>query len=187
MRDNKIIRLFTTFFKIGLFTFGGGLAMLPLIQRAVVEKENWITEDEMLEMVAISESTPGPIAINTATFVGYRVAGVAGAIVASLGVVVPSFSIITAIALLLSGNYEIRFLKYAFFGLRAGVIAILINAIVKVYKKSPKGAVEYCIMLFAFLMVAVLKVNVFLTMIVCAVIGLISFTVKNKKVQEETK
>ena len=97
----KALKLFTTFFKIGAFTFGGGYAMIPLIQHEVVDKNEWITDEDILEIVAIAESTPGPIAINSATFVGYRVCGVLGSIAATLGVVVPSFLIMLCVFFLL--------------------------------------------------------------------------------------
>ena len=93
----KALKLFITFFKIGAFTFGGGYAMIPLIQHEVTVKNKWITDDDILEIVAISESTPGPIAVNSATFVGYRVCGVLGSIASTLGVVVPSFLIMLVV------------------------------------------------------------------------------------------
>ena len=121
----RIFTLFTTFFRIGAFTFGGGYAMIPLIQRDVVEKHKWITDDDILEIVAIAESTPGPIAINSATFVGHRVAGFFGAFFATFGVVLPSFVIISLISLLLNEFQSITAVRYAFFGIRAGVLALL--------------------------------------------------------------
>ena len=98
-RIQTLWRVFFTFFKIGDFTFGGGYAMIPLIQRETVEKHGWISEEDILEVVAIAESTPGPIAINAATFIGYRVAGFLGSLCATLGVVSPSFVIILLICL----------------------------------------------------------------------------------------
>ncbi|MBR6199432.1 MAG: chromate transporter, partial [Spirochaetales bacterium] len=98
----KLIDLFLTFLRIGTFTFGGGYVMIPLIQKAVSDDKGWITHDEILEIVAIAESTPGPLAINTATFVGYRIGGVVGAFLATLAVVMPSFVIIVLISTVLS-------------------------------------------------------------------------------------
>ena len=94
----KLWQLFASFFKIGAFTFGGGYAMIPLIQKEAVEKRGWVTDDDILEIIAIAESTPGPIAINSATFVGYRTCGVLGSVCATLGVVLPSFGIILTIS-----------------------------------------------------------------------------------------
>ena len=126
----RLITLFTTFFKIGAFTFGGGYAMIPLIQRETVEKHKWITEDDILDIIAIAESTPGPIAINSATFVGYKTAGFLGAVMATLGVVLPSFCIILVISYVLREFREIKAVQYAFEGIRAGVLALLIKALV---------------------------------------------------------
>ena len=98
---SKILTLFLTFLKIGAFTFGGGYAMIPLIQREIVLRRRWITDDDILEITAIAESTPGPIAVNSATFVGYRVGGLPGAALSTVGVVLPSFVIITAISYVL--------------------------------------------------------------------------------------
>ena len=100
-KTKKIFQLFLVFLKIGAFTFGGGYAMIPIIQKEIVENKKWITDDDILEIIAIAESTPGPIAINSATFVGYRVAGFFGAMLATLGVVLPSFVIILLISFVL--------------------------------------------------------------------------------------
>ena len=113
----KAIQLFLTFIKIGAFTFGGGYAMLPLIQKEIVEKKHWITDNDILEIVAISESTPGPIAINAATFVGFRICGFWGALFATLGVVIPSYLIILIISFVLkefqrNASYINIFLNY---------------------------------------------------------------------------
>ena len=119
-------KVFTTFFKIGAFTFGGGYAMIPLIQRETVDNHKWVTEDDILEIIAIAESTPGPIAINSATFVGYRTCGVLGSVAATLGVVLPSFVIIFAISFVLRQFQELKAVQYAFQGIRAGVMALLL-------------------------------------------------------------
>ena len=142
----RLLTLFITFFKIGAFTFGGGYAMIPLIQRETVEKHKWITEDDILDIIAIAESTPGPIAINSATFVGYKTAGFFGAAMATLGVVLPSFCIILAISYVLREFREIKAVQYAFEGIRAGVLALLIKALVSMYKKCPKGLAAYIVM-----------------------------------------
>ena len=125
----KILTLFLTFFKIGAFTFGGGYAMIPLIQKEVVENKKWITDDDILEIIAIAESTPGPIAINSATFVGYRVCGFWGAFFSTLGVVLPSFVIILIISFILNEFQNIKAVQYAFEGIRAGVLALLVKAL----------------------------------------------------------
>ncbi|MBR6530482.1 MAG: chromate transporter [Clostridia bacterium] len=180
----RVIQLFVTFFKIGLFTFGGGYAMIPLIQKETVETKKWITDDDILEIIAIAESTPGPIAINSATFVGYRVAGFWGSVAATFGVVLPSFTIILAISFVLNEFQHIKAVQYAFEGIRAGVLALIFKALWSMYKKAPKGAVSYVIMALSFVCVAFLKINVLFVIIGCALTGLISSVVLRKKVQK---
>ena len=179
-KKKKLIGLFTAFFKIGAFTFGGGYAMIPLIQKEVVENKKWITDDDILEIVAIAESTPGPIAINSATFVGYRVAGFFGALLATLGVVLPSFVIIIAISFVLNQFSELKAVQYAFFGIRAGVLALIIKAVISMYKKCPKDIISYIIMALAFLIVVFFNVNVLWVIIGCALFGLISFLIAER-------
>ncbi len=173
-RSGELWRLFATFFKIGAFTFGGGYAMIPLIQRETVETRKWITDEDVLEIIAIAESTPGPIAINSATFVGSRVAGVPGALCATLGVILPSFIIILLVARVLDAFQHLRALRYAFFGIRAGVLALILKAFWNMYRKCPKGAVPYCIAAGAFILAAVLKLNVLIVILCCAAAGLVT-------------
>ena len=177
----RILTLLGTFLKIGAFTFGGGYAMIPLIQKEVVEKHKWMTDDDILEIVAIAESTPGPIAINAATFVGYRTAGFFGAFCATVGVVLPSFVIISVISMLLSEYQELRAVRYAFFGIRVGVLGLIVKALISMYKKSSKEAVSYAIMIAGFILVAFLKVNVLLVIIGSAVLGLISSIIASRR------
>ena len=121
----KTLQVFLTFFKIGAFTFGGGYAMIPLIEKETVEKKKWITDDDVLEIITIAESTPGPIAINAATFVGYRVCGFWGALTATLGVVIPSFGIILAISIFFNTFLDIFSVLYSFNCLREGFLALI--------------------------------------------------------------
>lgn len=173
----KALKLFWAFFKIGAFTFGGGYAMLPLIQHEAVQKNGWISDDDILEIVAIAESTPGPIAINSATFVGYRTAGVFGAFCATFGVVLPSFVVISVIARVLRQFQDIKAVQYAFWGIRAGVLALIVKALYNMYKKVEKNAVSYIIMVAALVLTAFLDVNVLLVIVCCAVFGLVSSAV----------
>lgn len=180
-RFQKALSLFVTFFKIGAFTFGGGYAMIPLIQKEIVENKKWITDDDILEIIAIAESTPGPIAINSATFVGYRVCGVLGSAFATFGVVLPSFVIILLISHILRQFQEIQAVQYAFNGIRAGVLALLIKALYTMYKKAPKGLWAYIVMAGAFAVTAFTNVNVLFVIIGCALFGLItSFITKRR-------
>lgn len=179
-----LIKLFWVFFKIGAFTFGGGYAMIPLIQREVVENKKWITDDDILEIVAIAESTPGPIAINSATFVGFKVAGVLGSVAATLGVVLPSFIIILCISFLLDRFSDIKAVQHAFFGIRAGVLALVIKALVTMYKKCPKNIFAYIVMGVAFVLSAIISINIFYVIILCAVFGLVTHLIKLRREQK---
>lgn len=176
--------LFCTFFRIGAFTFGGGYAMIPLIQKEAVEKKGWVTDDDILEIIAIAESTPGPVAINSATFVGYRTCGVLGALCATFGVVLPSFVIILAISYVLKEFQELPVVQYAFNGIRVGVLALLFKALWSMYKKSPKGWVAYVVMAGAFVLTAFFKVSIFLVLVGCAVFGLVTSYAMERRTQK---
>ena len=180
----RIWPLFWTFFKIGAFTFGGGYAMIPLIQKETVENHKWITDDDILEIIAIAESTPGPIAINSATFVGYRTCGFLGAACATLGVVLPSFVIILAISYILTAFQNIKAVKYAFNGIRAGVLALLFKALWTMFKKSPKGWAAYVVMAGAFIATAFLNIPVLYVIIGCAVFGLVTALIAERRAKK---
>lgn len=183
-KNSKILALFLTFLRIGAFTFGGGYAMIPLIQKEIVENKKWLTDEDILEIIAISESTPGPIAINSATFVGKRVAGFFGAFFATLGVILPSFLIIFTISLVLGEFKDIKAVQYAFQGIRAGVLALIIKALWSMYKQSPKNAVAYIVMASAFIITSFLNVNVLLVIIGCALFGLITSIITSRRDKE---
>ena len=170
----KLLQVFWSFFKIGAFTFGGGYAMIPIIQNEAVEKHQWVTDEDILEIVAIAESTPGPIAINAATFVGYRAAGVLGAMCATLGVVLPSFVVILCLSFVLRQFQELQAVRYAFYGIRAGVLALLVKALWTMYKKSSKGWPAYVVIGASFLLTAIFDINVIFVIIGCALFGLIT-------------
>ncbi len=181
----EYVTLFLTFFKIGAFTFGGGYAMIPLIQKEVVDNHKWVTADDILEVIAIAESTPGPIAVNAATFVGYKFGGFWGAFCATLGVVSPSFLIIVLLSSLISRFQDNKVVQYAFFGIRAGVLALIVKALVNMYRKCPKSSVAYCIFAFSFIMVALLNIKAIYVLIACALIGLAaSFVAKRKEAKK---
>lgn len=132
----ELCSLFLAFARIGAFTFGGGYAMLPMLQKEVVEKYHWATEDELMDYFAIGQCTPGIIAVNTATFVGYKTKKVAGAVAATLGVITPSIIIITIIAAFLQNFADLPVVKHAFNGVRACVCVLIFNAVIKLAKKS---------------------------------------------------
>lgn len=169
------LELFLTFMKIGAFTFGGGYAMISVIQKETVEKHRWITDEDILDIVAIAESTPGPIAINSATFVGYQKAGVLGSFFATLGMVIPSFVIISLIAFVLDFFKNSVTLKYAFAGIRAGVLALILKAFVTMFKKCKKTVAAYIIMALAFIAVTVFNFSTILVLLCCGLIGIASF------------
>ena len=170
----RSLRLFVVFFKIGAFTFGGGYAMIPLIQKEVVDNKKWISDSDILDIIAIAESTPGPIAINSATFVGYKVAGFFGSFFATLGVVLPSFVIISVISLILKEFSEFQAVQFAFRGIRAGVLALILKALISMYKQCPKGLISYILMALAFVLAAFTPINVIYILIGCAIFGLVS-------------
>ena len=183
-RYSELWKVFITFFKIGAFTFGGGYAMVPLIQKEAVENHKWITDEDILEIIAIAESTPGPIAINSATFVGYRTCGVLGSVCATLGVVLPSFVLIYAISFVLRQFQELKAVQYAFYGIRAGVLALLCKALWGMYKKNTKNWVAYTVMAGSFILTALVDVSVLPVLIGCAVFGLVTAKYMERRAQK---
>lgn len=143
----QLFQLFITFAKIGSMTFGGGYAMLPFLQREIVEKNKWATEEEIMDYFAIGQCTPGVIAVNTATFIGYKLAGVLGGIFATLGVIFPSLVIISIIAAFIRNFADIEAVQHAMNGIQICVCALILNATIKLAKKSFADA--YCIIIFA--------------------------------------
>ena len=134
----KLTELFTTFAKIGMFTFGGGYAMIAMIDHACVEEKKWITHEELMDMTVVAESTPGPIAINCATFTGYKIAGMPGAVAATLGMIVPSFVIIYLISMFLENFLEVTFVANAFRGIKIAVGLLILDAGINMVKKAKK-------------------------------------------------
>ena len=166
-------QLFAAFLKIGAFTFGGGYAMIPLIQREAVEHRHWVTEADILDVVAIAESTPGPIAINAATFIGQKVAGPAGSFCATLGVVLPSFVIISVLSLVLQAFSSLRVVRYAFWGIRAGVLALILRALVTLFRQCRKDAFALTVMASAFVLVALFGFSAIRVILLCAGAGIL--------------
>ena len=151
-KDNTIIRLlilFLTFLKIGALTFGGGYAMIPIIEEEVTKKRKWISEIEILDIIAISESTPGPIAVNTATYVGYKVGGIAGSIFATLGLAFPSFIIIFVISFFYKDFMQWKVIQAMFKGLKVGVIILLFSAVWKLKKGVKVNAIGVILFVIA--------------------------------------
>lgn len=144
-RLKKILELFLCFLKIGAFTFGGGYAMVSLVQRDMVEKKKWLTDQEMVDVIAIAESTPGVIALNTATYVGAKIAGFWGSLFASIGALLPSVVIILAIYPVIRLFGENQYVKWAFLGIRACVAALILNATYKISKMNEKTVVSFIV------------------------------------------
>ena len=176
-----VLTLFLTFLKIGAFTFGGGYAMISLIQRELVDKRSWITEDDLMEIIAVAESTPGPIAVNSATFVGYRVGGFWGALCSTVGVVLPSFWVIVAISFVLNQFQSLAAVQYAFFGIRAGVVVLLIQALWSMFRQCPKRAVAYVAAAAVFVAVAIFDFEVLLVIVCAAIFGIVDLAIRKAK------
>lgn len=171
MKD--LFRLFMTFFKIGLFTFGGGYAMISLIERDVVIKRKWMTREDMMNIVTIAEATPGPISVNTATFVGTKVKGVLGAFFATLGLVLPSFFIIVAISLILNEVKDIKLVNYALRGIQACVVVLIFNAFIKFFKSMEKSPISIILFIGAFAVSFFTGFNVVFIILIGAAFGLL--------------
>ena len=154
-----LLDLFLTFAKIGVFTFGGGYAMISMIENNCVERKKWITHDEMMNVTVIAESTPGPIAINAATYVGYRQAGILGAVIATLGIVLPSFLIIFALSSLLDHYLEITIIASAFNGIRIAVGILILDAAITMIRKMHKKVLPRAIMVCS--AVVMMLINIF--------------------------
>ncbi len=154
-KKGKILSLFLSFFKIGAISFGGGYAMIALLENEFIEKKGWINKTDFLDMVAISESTPGPVAINSATFIGYKIGGVLGATIATIAVSLPSFISIYIISLFFDRFLSLKYVSYAFKGIQVGVIYLILSAGLKMLKTLEKEPLTY-ILFFSVLFLAIL-------------------------------
>ena len=182
---NILLDLFLTFAKIGLFTFGGGYAMLSIIENNCVERKQWITHDEMMNITVIAESTPGPIAINCATFTGYKKAGFIGALAATFGMIVPSFGIIYLISMFLDNFLELTVIAHAFKGIKIAVGLLILDAAFTMIGKMQKKLLPRVIMICSCL--AMLCINIFAwnfssisLMLIAAAVSLTVFLLNGK-------
>ncbi|MEG2085349.1 MAG: chromate transporter [Clostridia bacterium] len=173
--------LFITFFKIGAFTFGGGYAMVCIIEREVVANKKWVTEQDILDMLVIAESTPGVIAVNSATFVGYKVAGVVGGIIATLGVVIPSFIIISLISYFFSYFKNNVWVAAAFKGIRCAVVILIFNAVAKLSKPIKKTLWTITIAVIAFVLATFFNIDVIFIIIAGGLLGIIVYAIYYSK------
>lgn len=172
MKD--LFDLFWTFFRIGGLTFGGGYAILPIIQKEIVEQKGWATSEDIIDYYAVGQCTPGVIAVNTATFIGYRLKGVTGAIVATLGLVSPSIIIIMAIASFLQNFSSLPITQNAFSGIRVAVVALIITTIIKLWRDSVKNWLGIIIAITAFISTSLFNISPIYVVISAAIVGLIS-------------
>lgn len=167
----ECFEIFITFFKIGAFTLGGGYAMLPLMEREVVDNKKWLVKEEILDMYAIVQSVPGIIAINSSVFIGFKKAGVKGAIFAALGVTLPSFLIILLIAHLLLSLRDNIYMQKIFTGIRAGVTALVLVTAIRLAKSALKGYFSVLIAIAAFVLIAFLNVHPIFTIVAGGILG----------------
>lgn len=168
----KYIDLFLAFAKIGVMTFGGGYAMLPMLERELIDNRGWTTNEELMDYFAVAQCTPGVIAVNTATFIGYKLYGNLGGIVATLGVVFPSLVIITTIAGVLTNFADIPAVKHAFAGVRVCVCVLIFNAVVKLWKGAIKDKAALVLFVVIFLLSVFLDVSPVVYVIACASAGI---------------
>lgn len=184
-----LLELFFTFAKIGLFTFGGGYAMISIIENQCVERKKWISSDEMMNMTVIAESTPGPIAINCSTFAGYKRAGIPGAFAATLGMVMPSFLVIYFISMYLDNFLELTIIANAFKGIKIGVGFLILNAGITMLKKMPKKKLSKVIMICSCITMLCInffawKISSISLMVVAAIASLVLFNIQEIQKQK---
>ncbi len=187
MEKAGLLDLFLTFARIGGLTFGGGYAMLPMLQKEVVESKKWATEEELLDYYAVGQCTPGIIAVNVATFIGQKTRGVIGGIVATLGVVAPSFVIILALATLIQHFAEYPVVVHALAGIRVAVAALIVSAIVKLWKKGVKDLLGIIVFAVVVLLSLVLDVSPIIIVVTAMLFGILYGRLRAKAGKEEKK
>ena len=175
------MNLFWSFCRIGGLTFGGGYAMLPMLQKEVVETHKWATEQELLDYYAVGQATPGIIAVNTATFIGYKEKGILGAIFATSGVVFPSLAIIMSIAGFIDSFSDLNIVQHAFSGIRVAVGVLILNALVNLVKGSVKDILGIILFVATFIISIVFNISVVYIVVASALIGIISDFVNRKR------
>lgn len=176
----ELFKLFLTFAKVGCFTFGGGYAMLPLLQKEVVEKNNWATEEELMDYFAIGQCTPGIIAVNTSTFIGYKRKGIIGGIAATLGMVFPSIIIITIIAAFIRSFAELEIVGHALNGIKAGVCALILDAVIKLTKKSIIDKYTLTLFVAVFFIALLTDISTVILIVLSGVLGVVISRIKTR-------
>lgn len=173
-QKEKLKTIFLTFFKIGLFTFGGGYAMIPMIEYEIVERHHWIKSEDILDIFAIAGAAPGVVSVNTATFVGYRIAGFWGAVAATLGMTIPSYVIICTIAIFFQQFKSMAWVSDALSGIRAGVIVLVLGAVVSMGKKGEYTPLTIAMLSISFLLATFTDLNIIFILLGGAVIGIVA-------------
>ncbi|HYE83761.1 MAG TPA: chromate transporter [Clostridia bacterium] len=173
----ELVEIFKAFFKIGCFTFGGGYAMIPIIEREVIINKEWMKEEDIIDIFAVSESLPGAIAINSSTFIGYKIAGRKGAFAAMLGVILPSFIIITLIAAFFARFQENAIIKAAFLGIRSAVVGLILLAALKIGKTAIRDKIALLIMVFTIFLIIVVNIHAVFVIMGGAAIGLLIYSI----------
>ena len=169
----QLFALFLAFARVGAMTFGGGYAMIPILEREIIDRHGWASEEELMDYYAVGQCTPGVIAVNTATFIGYKVAGTIGGIVATLGVVFPSVVIITAIAGILTNFADVPAVKSAFASIRVCVCVLIFNAVLKLWKKAVVDMVTLILFLGVFLLSVFFDISPIVFVVFCAAAGIV--------------
>lgn len=169
----ELLDMYLTFFRVGAVTFGGGYAMLPILQREIVEKKHWATDEELTDYYAIGQCTPGVIAVNTATFIGQKYRGIPGAIVTTLGVVSPSVVIISIIAALISNFAEIVWVQNALSGIRVCVCVFILNSVVKLFKSAVKDKAALVLYLALFAVAVFFDLSPVVSVVIAGVLGIL--------------
>ena len=178
---NVLFQLFVTFMRIGGLTFGGGYAMLPMLEKEAVEHRGWVTNSELLDYYAVAQCTPGIIVSNTAALIGYKVKGAVGAVFASLGVVTPSYVIITIIAAFISNFTDLVVVQNALAGVQVCVVALILSAIIKLWKNSIVDTLTLILFIITFIAMITTPLSPIIAVVCMAVVGLVANAIRRKK------
>lgn len=177
----KVLELFASFFKVGIMTFGGGLSMLPILEKEIVDKKNWATREELLDYYAVGQCTPGIIAVNTATFIGHKIKGNFGGVIATLGVICPSVIIILLIAAFLKNFSSISYVQSAFAGIRVAVCALVISSVIGLIKKGVKDAVGIIVSIATFIIMVLFDISPIYIIVASIITGIAVNFIKEKR------
>lgn len=176
-----LVNLFLAFFKVGIITFGGGLSMLPMLERIIVKEKNWATQEELIDYYAVGQCTPGIIAVNTATFIGYKQKGILGAVAATFGMITPSLIIIVIIASFIKNFANMEIVQHIFSGIRITVAALVTDSVIKLWKSGIKDLFGILLFLVVFAVSVVFKLSPIYIVIASIILGIFYSVIKHKK------